>query len=77
MAGEHYYLQALIYCVALHRYLKWRRPDYDYAQHFGGASYLFLRGLDGAAPMQGVWAYTPPLALIEGLERLLCGEVLS
>ncbi|WP_374353935.1 UvrD-helicase domain-containing protein, partial [Chitinimonas sp.] len=73
MANEHYYLQALIYCVALHRYLKWRRPDYDHAHHFGGASYLFLRGLDPAVPLQGVWAYTPPLSLLEALEQLLCG----
>lgn len=72
MAAEHYYLQALIYCVALHRYLKWRRPGYDYAQHFGGASYLYLRGLDPATPGQGLWAYAPPLGLIEALEGLLC-----
>jgi exodeoxyribonuclease V beta subunit len=74
MADEHYYLQALIYCVAVHRYLKWRRPGYDYAAHFGGASYLFLRGLDPATPMRGVWAFTPPLPLVEALERLLCGD---
>ncbi|WP_269531449.1 exodeoxyribonuclease V subunit beta [Chitinimonas sp. BJYL2] len=73
MANAHYYLQALIYCVALHRYLKWRRPGYVYEQHFGGASYLFLRGLEAAMPGQGVWAYAPPLALIEALETLLDG----
>ncbi|QDQ26633.1 exodeoxyribonuclease V subunit beta [Chitinimonas arctica] len=71
MADEHYYLQALIYCVALHRYLKWRKPDYQYAQHFGGALYLFLRGL----PEAGLWRYQPPLALLEALEVLLCGSV--
>ncbi|QNM96509.1 PD-(D/E)XK nuclease family protein [Chitinimonas koreensis] len=69
MAAEHYYLQALVYCVALHRYLKWRLRDYDYARDFGGAIYVFLRGV----PEGGVWRYAPPLALIEGLETLLCG----
>lgn len=70
MATEHYYLQALIYCVALHRYLRWRRADYDYERDMGGAIYLFLRGL----PRGGVWRYRPPLALIESLEVLLCGS---
>lgn len=76
MAREHYYLQALIYCVALHRYLRWRRPDYDYERHFGGASYLFLRGMgpDAEGAMPGVWFYRPSLALIEDLQALLCGE---
>lgn len=77
MAREHYYLQALIYCVALHRYLAWRRPDYDYERHFGGVSYLFLRGMgpdaDGAMP--GVWFYRPSFALIEDLQALLCGDM--
>jgi exodeoxyribonuclease V beta subunit len=74
MANEHYYLQALIYCVALHRYLRWRQPDYDYERDFGGAIYVFLRGMDVAAPGQGVWHYRPPIALIGALEALLCGE---
>ncbi len=69
MAEEHYYLQALIYCVALHRYLRWRLPSYDYARDFGGALYLFLRGLPGG----GLWRYRPTLSLIQGLEDLLCG----
>ncbi|MGQ5522228.1 exodeoxyribonuclease V subunit beta [Chitinimonas sp. PSY-7] len=69
MAEEHYYLQALIYCVALHRYLCWRKPGYDYDRDFGGALYLFLRGM----PNGGVWRYRPTLGLIHALETLLCG----
>ena len=45
MAESHYYLQYLLYSVALHRYLKKRRADYAWETHFGGAYYLFIRGM--------------------------------
>src|SRR5690606_8157537 len=45
MGEQGYYLQYLIYSVALHRYLRQRLPDYDYERHFGGVYYLFLRGM--------------------------------
>jgi exodeoxyribonuclease V beta subunit len=45
MAAHGYHLQALLYCVALHRMLRCRLPDYDPARHFGGAIYLFVRGV--------------------------------
>src|SRR6185295_19309721 len=47
MLRAHYPLQALLYGVALHRYLRWRQPGYDPAQHLGGVLYLFLRGMCG------------------------------
>ena len=40
-----YDLQALIYTLALHRYLRWRLPDYQPQQHLGGVEYLYLRGM--------------------------------
>ncbi|MFB8956631.1 exodeoxyribonuclease V subunit beta [Xanthomonas arboricola] len=47
MAHSEYELQALIYTVALHRWLRFRLGDgYDYARDFGGVRYLFCRGLD-------------------------------
>jgi len=72
MAREHYYLQYLIYTVALHRYLKQRLPGYDYETRFGGAYYLFLRGI---APKQktGIFRDRPSVALIEALDGLLMG----
>jgi exodeoxyribonuclease V beta subunit len=72
MAREHYYLQFLIYTVALHRYLKQRLPSYDYETHFGGAYYLFLRGI---APQKktGIFWDKPTEALIEALDSLLMG----
>ncbi|WP_429001926.1 UvrD-helicase domain-containing protein [Xanthomonas campestris] len=49
MAHSEYTLQALIYTVALHRWLRFRLGEaYDYARDFGGVRYLFCRGLDAS-----------------------------
>jgi exodeoxyribonuclease V beta subunit len=72
MAREHYYLQYLIYTVALHRYLKLRLPNYDYETHFGGVYYLFLRGI-GPKKKTGIYWNRPGLGLVEGLEGMLRG----
>jgi exodeoxyribonuclease V beta subunit len=47
MQRMHYGLQALLYLVALHRYLRWRLPQYDPHRQLAGVLYLFLRGMDG------------------------------
>jgi exodeoxyribonuclease V beta subunit len=66
---KRYDLQYVLYLLALHRQLKARLPDYDYAQHMGGALYLFLRG-----GQRGVHVDCPPQALIESLDRLFAGH---
>ena len=72
VADAHYYLQYLLYTVALHRFLKLRLKDYDYEQHFGGVYYLFLRGMTPeTGPDYGIYRDRPPLALIEDLEQWL------
>jgi exodeoxyribonuclease V beta subunit len=77
MQRFHYPLQALIYDVALHRYLRWRLTGYDPARHLGGVLYLFLRGMLGADTPQvdgapcGVFAWRPSAALIEELSDVL------
>jgi exodeoxyribonuclease V beta subunit len=79
MAGEmmrsHYPLQALLYSVALHRYLRWRLPGYRADRHLGGAQYHFVRGMVGpdTPPGCGVFDWTPPPALVSGLSDLLAG----
>jgi len=80
MIAAHYPLQALVYAVALHRFLRWRQPGYTARQHLGGVLYLFLRGMSGAetpvvdgAPC-GVFGWAPPPPLVEELSRLLDGE---
>lgn len=68
MAEHHYHLQYTLYTLALHRYLQWRVPGYDYEQHFGGVYYLFLRGMAPEHPAQtGVFFERPSLALIQAL----------
>jgi exodeoxyribonuclease V beta subunit len=80
MMASHYPLQALLYNVALHRFLRWRIEGYDPETHLGGIAYLFVRGMAGPdTPLVdgspcGVFAWRPPTALIEGFDRLLAGE---
>ena len=73
MRRAHYGLQALLYAVALHRYLRWRLPEYEAQRHLAGVLYLFVRGMTGAgtpsvdgAPC-GVFAWHPPGVLVEAL----------
>uniref|UniRef100_UPI0017BFF96C UvrD-helicase domain-containing protein n=1 Tax=Sporichthya sp. TaxID=65475 RepID=UPI0017BFF96C len=78
MRASDYPLQALLYQVALHRYLTWRQPGYDPDQHLGGVLYLYLRGMCGpgtAGPdgTPGVFAWAPPAALAVALSDLLAG----
>ncbi|MEN3320015.1 MAG: exodeoxyribonuclease beta subunit, partial [Mycobacterium sp.] len=77
MLHSDYPLQALLYSVVLHRFLRWRQRDYEPSQHLGGVLYLFLRGMCGAeTPVvdghpAGVFSWQPPDALITGLSNLL------
>jgi exodeoxyribonuclease V beta subunit len=76
MQRTHYVLQALLYCVALHRYLRWRLPGYDPDRHIGPVLYLFVRGMAGAASPggAGVFTWTPPPGLVPELSDLLAGR---
>jgi exodeoxyribonuclease V beta subunit len=79
MVEAHYPLQALLYDVALHRYLRWRHPGYDPAVQLGGVSYLFLRGMCGPGvrcaddSVPGVFSWRPPTGLVTGISDLLAG----
>jgi exodeoxyribonuclease V beta subunit len=79
MGHSDYPLQALLYAAVLHRFLRWRQPGYDPDRHLGGVLYLYLRGmcgpdtpLVGDAPC-GVFAWRPPVALVEAVSDLLDG----
>jgi exodeoxyribonuclease V beta subunit len=76
MAHSEYDLQALIYTLALHRWLRFRLGDaYDYARDFGGIRYLFCRGLDLAKqPSPGVHAQRFTPALVDALDALFAGH---
>jgi exodeoxyribonuclease V beta subunit len=77
MLHSDYPLQALLYSVVLHRFLRWRLPHYDPARHLGGVLYLFVRGMCGAdTPVvdghpSGVFSWQPPSSLIAALSDLL------
>ena len=72
MAHSEYDLQALIYTLALHRWLRFRLGDgYDYARNFGGIRYLFCRGLDAArTDSPGIHAQCFAPELVHALDAL-------
>ncbi|MGP0031438.1 MAG: UvrD-helicase domain-containing protein [Acidimicrobiales bacterium] len=76
MHQAHYPLQALLYTVALHRYLRWRLPSYEPSRQFAGVLYLFVRGMSSPAFPRvgdhpcGVWSWRPPARLIDALSDL-------
>ena len=79
MAHHDYPLQALLYTVALHRYLRWRLANrYDPSSHLAGSAYLFLRGMTGAVDpegcAQGVSWWRPPTEAVMACDRLLAGR---
>jgi exodeoxyribonuclease V beta subunit len=80
MERSHYVLQALLYSVALHRYLRWRLPGYAPEANLADVHYLFLRGMVGeATPVLdgrrcGVFAWRPPAGLVAALSDTLDGD---
>ena len=77
MLHSDYPLQALLYSVVLHRFLRWRQPGYSPDRHLGGVLYLFVRGMCGAdtpavdGHPAGVFDWQPPTALIVAVSELL------
>lgn len=74
MDVHHYRLQALLYTVALHRYLRARMgAGYRPSEHLGAPVYLFLRAV-GLAPRAGIWMQPFTPALIEAVDASLAGR---
>ncbi|GJF10044.1 RecBCD enzyme subunit RecB [Mycolicibacterium cyprinidarum] len=77
MLHSDYPLQALLYSVVLHRFLRWRQPGYDPESHLGGVLYLFLRGMCGPDTPRidghpaGVFSWRPPAALVAAVSDVL------
>ena len=71
VAKNHYALQTAIYSLVMHRYLRWRKPDYDYERDFGGTLVVFLRGLGPTQPPgYSVYFHRASRAAIEALDSL-------
>lgn len=75
--NHRYDLQYQLYTLALHRYLRHRLPNYQYQQHFGGVFYLFLRGMNPLNPGHGVFFCYPKQTMIERMDHLFSGELLT
>jgi len=79
MCQAHYPLQALLYAVALRRYLAWRRPDQSFDDQWAGVAYLFVRGMAGpGTPVDGGWptgvfGWRPSPELIARADEVLRG----
>ena len=72
---EHYLLQAQLYTAAAQRYLKQQVPGYDSATDWGGALFLFLRGMRGAGHAEtSVFFDRQPAELLGAVDDWLGGD---
>jgi len=72
MQHHQYFFQYLLYCVALHKFLKGSVENYTFHEHFGGVHYIFLRGVK--TQDKGIFTDFPTLEEIEQLSEILGGE---
>ncbi|MDQ8201847.1 UvrD-helicase domain-containing protein [Pelagicoccus sp. SDUM812003] len=70
MAEHDYFLQYLLYCVALKRYLSWKFPEDSFTDRFGGVYYLFVRGMS-LGKQTGIYFDRPPHSLLDALDTAL------
>ncbi len=69
MKRKFYFLQLLIYTVALDRYLSVNMSDYSYEKDFGSVYYVFLRGISlEKGPEFGIYRYRPDPKLLQRLK---------
>jgi exodeoxyribonuclease V beta subunit len=72
---QHYVLQGQLYSVAAHRHLQQRVADYDPERHWGGALFLFLRGMRGPRSAgASVFFDRQPTSLLTAIDRWLGGD---
>ncbi|MBC8018474.1 MAG: hypothetical protein H7X83_08155, partial [Verrucomicrobia bacterium] len=71
MADHSYILQYHLYSLALDRYLKLRLPGYSYESHFGGAIYIYLRGISSETTGFGIYRDRPAAEFIRRADELM------
>jgi exodeoxyribonuclease V beta subunit len=72
MVRSFYTLQYHLYVLAVHMFLKGRKPNYNYEQDFGGVFYFFIRGINASLGANyGVFSDKPALKLVDALGKAL------
>jgi exodeoxyribonuclease V beta subunit len=71
MCRSAYILQYHLYTLALDRLLKVRLPGYSYEKHFGGALYLYLRGISSGSVIGGIYLGRPLPEFIQRAGELI------
>jgi exodeoxyribonuclease V beta subunit len=74
MASHSYILQYHLYTLALDRLLRLRLPGYAYETHFGGAIYIFLRGISPDNPLSGIYRDRPSAEFIRRANEILLAK---
>lgn len=77
MDRSHYRFQALLYTIAVDRYLRQRVTGYRRSEHLGEAIYLFVRAVGIAperAPDAGIWTHRFDEALLDAVDRVFAGR---
>nr|WP_246462783.1 PD-(D/E)XK nuclease family protein [Pelagicoccus albus] len=70
MSEHNYFLQYLLYCVALKRYVEWRFPNQPFESLFGGVFYIYARGVSPGKET-GVYYDLPSTKLLSELDEAL------
>ena len=79
MQKHDYPLQAIIYGVSVHRYLRWAQPEIDADAAVAGFAYFFVRGMVGPGTPEteghrhGVFTWQAPAGLWSRLSALFSG----
>jgi exodeoxyribonuclease V beta subunit len=72
MVRSFYTLQYHLYVLAVHMFLKRRKPNYDYEHDFGGVFYFFIRGVDANLGSNfGIFSDRPAMEMVDALGRVL------
>ena len=66
----HYRFQALLYTVAVDRYLRQRIKDYDRGTHLGDCYYIFIRAV-GLVEGAGIWRHRFGDDLLDAVQSVL------
>jgi exodeoxyribonuclease V beta subunit len=72
MVRSFYTLQYHLYVLAVHQFLKRRKPGYDYDRDFGGVFYFFIRGIEAGRGLNfGIFSDRPSGEMVDTLGRML------